>query len=79
MLALNGMLNHEQYQPENPYNTSWNRPYTLRLILHGRAGISGVVRHIVDCIGRGQVKSGLKRDGIHDPYIDVAGGGLMLS
>jgi hypothetical protein len=29
----------------------------------------GVIPHIVDCIGRGQVKPGRKKDGIHDSHI----------
>lgn len=53
ILASKGMLNHEQYQRENWYNNSWNRPPTLRLILPGIGGISGVISHNVDSIGRG--------------------------
>ncbi|KAJ5938185.1 hypothetical protein N7454_004527 [Penicillium verhagenii] len=51
--------------------TSWNMPQALRCILPGISGSLGVTSHIVDCIGRGQVKSGRKKNGIHDPYIDA--------
>ncbi|KAJ5778486.1 hypothetical protein N7520_001732 [Penicillium odoratum] len=43
-------------------------------------GIPGVVSHIVDSIGRGQVKSGRKKDGTHVRYIAVSReGSLALS
>jgi hypothetical protein len=73
------MSHHEQYQPDNRYNTSWNIPQALRVFLPGIGGNSGVISHIVDCIGRGQVKSGRKKDGIHDPYITATRGDLMIA